>query len=283
MDNKNERKFSYYSRIVMMIILSMEFLLNIIFLAVISEIKEDIRSKLSNYDYYDDDYHYYYDYYNNHYNNNLKKESDNFYYHLKGISASFSIFFISFFVFLIQFIAYCSCQNANCNEYIDKLFKEFNHVSSLVSFFICQFLYFIECLIIPVYYQRIKNLHSEKFPLKKNVFQDTKEKYEKKYISLIVVSFLFLFIILFLDFIVINLYKGICCRMEEICKHTENCCENFGRWFADKLSCLCCKEGPYPGPGSGIHENDRKIIELTGEIRDLMAQNIEINTKNILC
>ena len=283
MDNKNGRKFSYYSRIVMMIILSMEFLLNIIFLAVISEIKEDTISKLSNYDYYDFDYDYNYDYYFD-YNLNLKtkKESDIFYYHLEGISASFSIFFISFFVFLIQFIAYCSCQKANCNEFIDILFKEFNHVSSLITFFICQFLYFIECLIIPVYYQRIKNLHSEKFPLKKNAFVDMKEKNEKKYISLIVVSFLFLFIILFLDFIVINLYKGICCRMEEICKHTENCCENFGRWFADKLSCLCCKE-PYSRPGSGIHENDRKIIELTGEIKDLMAQNIEINTKNILC
>ena len=275
MDNKNERKFSYYSRIVMMIILSMEFLLNIIFLAVINGIKDKYYEKLSSSSWinafckiYDCDYD--------------KKEIDIFNYHYKGISATFSLFFISFFVFLIQFIAYCSCQKANCNEFVDMLFKEFNHVSSLITFFICQFLYFIECLIIPVYYQRIKNLHSEKFPLKKNVFQDTKEKYEKKYISLIVVSFLFLFIILFLDFIVINLYKGICCRMEEICKHTENCCENFGRWFADKLSCLCCKEGPYPGPGSGIHENDRKIIELTGEIRDLMAQNIEINTKNIL-
>ena len=280
MDNKNERKFSYYSRIVMMIILSMQFLLNIIFLAVIIGIKDKYYEILSNSSWinafckiYDCDYD--------------KKEIDIFNYHYKGISATFSLFFISFFVFLIQFIAYCSCQNANCNEYIDKLFKEFNHVSTLVAFFICQFLYFIECLIIPVYYQRIKYLHYEEYDslYTKTKFDEIKHEIEKKYISLIVVAFLFLFIILFLDFIVINLYKGICCRMEAICKNTENCCENFGGWFVDKLSCLCCKDGKTITILDLEHvknENDIKIYNLTGEIRNLMAQNIEINTKNIL-
>ena len=35
-----EKNFSYYARIVMIIILSIEFLLNIVFLGVISEIKD---------------------------------------------------------------------------------------------------------------------------------------------------------------------------------------------------------------------------------------------------
>ena len=35
-----EKYFSYYARIVMIIILSIEFLLNIVFLAIISDIKE---------------------------------------------------------------------------------------------------------------------------------------------------------------------------------------------------------------------------------------------------
>lgn len=41
MENIKEKAFHYYSRIVMMIILSIEFILNIVFISVISEFKNN--------------------------------------------------------------------------------------------------------------------------------------------------------------------------------------------------------------------------------------------------
>ena len=150
----------------------------------------------------------------------------------------------------------------------------------LITFFICQFLYLIDCIIIPCYLQSIKVLHS----LNNNqIFEDLLKNIEKKYIALTVVCLVFLFFILFLDIIVLNLFKRICCNMKNICNHTQNCCTYLGINVLDMFGCIL-----------GIEIESDKIIELKkeekkidnqinyvkGDIKNLLAENIEININN---
>ena len=264
-----KKTFSYYARIVMIIILSIEFLLNIVFLGVISEIKDAhkysdkeenlmnlLREKKRNLDGY-----------------NFNLENIIFSDHYEAISAIFSLFFISFFFFVVEFIIFCSCMESDCPDYCNILGKELNHLITLITFFICQFLYFIDCLIIPVYFQRVTKI------LFKENYNDYKSL-KRKYASLIVVAYVFLFIILFMDFIVLNLYKGICCEMTKICQKTQKCCKNFGWFLGDKLSFDCLKESDEPLQDD---KDSLEIYNLNGEIKNLLAKNIQIriNKKNI--
>ena len=149
----------------------------------------------------------------------------------------------------------------------------------LITFFICQFLYLIDCMIIPCYLQSITHLHSKNNP---PTFEELIKKIEKKYIPLTVVCFAFLFCILFLDIIVLNLYKGICCRMKNICNHTQNCCENLGKSFLDLFSCVMCKESDrIIELKRKENEIDNKINNINGNIKNLLAENIKITIENI--
>ena len=307
----NEKKFTYYSRIVMMIIMTFEFILNLIFIITIVEVKDNKYEKdcvnyNNNYNsYYNsynsyNDYDYDYDYYNYNYGNDydndnynypsssqskkIKEENDVFVLHYRGISTSFSFFFISYFIFFIEFLAYFTCED--CHYILDFILRELNHLILLITFFIGQFLYLIDCMIIPVFYQRITKLNYFYYSIfcDENETKIIKKKINDKYTLLITLCFVFLLLILFLDFIVLNLYKGICCRMEQICNTTQDCCENFGRGFVNKLGILCCKTKK----DTGIvkledleNENDRQIHILTGDIRHLLAQNVELSTKDI--
>ena len=301
--NNNKRKFTYYSRIVMMIIMTFELILNLIFIITIVEVKDtkyekecadyEILNSLLNYNNDNNGYNYNNDYYNNDYYNNYpfrhllqkqRTENDVITYHYRGISASFSLFFVAYFVFFVEFLAYFTCEN--CNEILELILKKLNHLLLLITFFIGQFLYLVDCMIIPIYYQRINKFNYKYF----DIFCDTEEiekikkKIKNKYILLIVFCYVFLLLILFLDFIVLNLYKDICCKMAKICKSTQDCCENFGRGFVNKLGILFCKNER----DQGIvrledleNENDKQIHELTGEIRHLLADYIELNTKDL--
>lgn len=300
MDNYYENKFAYYSRIVMMIILSIEFILNIIFLAIIT----DINSQVSILD---------------------LAEEKVFKFHKDCISATFSLFFISYFVFVLELIAYCGCcMKTNCIENCEIIFRKLNHLIILTTFLICQFLYFTQSMIIPVFLHRAKNLVFEDLGVKLNEesgeefdekwgiewdrdwydnlykkyidVKDILDKYEKfeenidkinsikkKYSAMTALCIIFLVFIIFLDFIVINLYKSICCQMEIICQNTHNCMENFGRWFIDKISCICCidsKDKNIIQLEEVKNQKDIEIFNLNGEIRNLMAQNMEINIKD---
>lgn len=260
MDNYYENKFAYYSRIVMMIILSIQFILNIIFLTLISDINSQVKI--------------------------LELiEIDVFKFHKACISAIFSLFFISFFVFVLELISYCGCcMKTDCIELCNIIFRTYNHVIILATFLICQFIYFTQCMIIPVFFHRVKNL----------VYQDLYEEYlpedidkikiiKNKYSSMTAICYVFLFLIIFLDFIVLNLYKDICCQMEIICNNSQNCLENFGRWFIDKISCICCidkKDRTIVNLEEVSNQKDMEIYQLTGEIRNLFAENMEINIKD---
>ena len=256
MDNDiYENKFAYYSRIIMMIILSFEFILNIIFLAIIT----DVNSQVSMLDHF--------------YEEGVTK------FHKECISATFALFFISFFVFMLELVAYCGCcMKIDCAELCNIIFNTLNHLIILATFLICQFIYFTQCMIIPVFFHRVNHL----------VYEDYEEIekikiIKKKYSSMTAICYVFLVLIIFLDFIILNLYKGLCCQMEIICQNTQNCTENFGRWFIDKIFCSCCsddKDKTIQGLEARRNEKDVEIYELTGDIRNLMAENMELNIKD---
>ncbi len=262
MDSK--KVFSYYARIVMIIILAIEFILNIVFLVIISDIKDKNEFDDRDNSIIDDLVKYggyYYFFYSDEIENLIFIE------HFNAISAVFSLYLISFFCFIIEFIAYCSCKGDNdCSNGCEVLFQKLNHIIALITFFICQFLYFIDCLIIPVYFQRVCKI------IKKDEYKDY-DSMKAKYASLIIVAYVFLFIILFLDFIVLNLYKGICCKMEKICQNTQKCCKNFGLCLGDKLSCGNREDSDEQPKEKDF---DSQIYDLNGEIKHLLAQNIEI-------
>ena len=83
-----------------------------------------------------------------------------------------------------------------------------------------------------------------------------------------------------MDFIVLNLYKGICCEMTKICQKTQKCCKNFGWFLGDKLSFDCLKESDEPLQDD---KDSLEIYNLNGEIKNLLAENIQIriNKNNI--
>ena len=256
MDNDiYENKFAYYSRIIMMIILSFEFILNIIFLAIIT----DVNSQVSMLDHF--------------YEEGVTK------FHKECISATFALFFISFFVFMLELVAYCGCcMKTDCAELCNIIFNKLNHLIILATFLICQFIYFTQCMIIPVFFHRVKHLVYEEF-----YFEEKIKIIINKYSSMTAICYVFLVLIIFLDFIVLNLYKGLCCQMEIICQNTQNCTENFGRWFIDKIFCSCCsddKDKTIQGLEARRNEKDVEIYELTGDIRNLMAENMELNIKD---
>ena len=250
-----EKKFSYYARIVMLITLSIEFLLSIVFIAVFGDVK-NMAYKLD---------------YSSIIVSKITKR------HYDGISATFSLFFIAFFVFLFLFIIKCSCSNNNLGQF-NYVLKDLNHFILFICFLICQLLYFIDCMIIPVYLQRIKNIQiiDNLKPELKNI--------RKKYSSLTAVCFIFLFIIIFLDLIILNLYKKICCQMNKICKKTDDCCENFGRCFGDVLNFLSCNKNEEGSITRLKEKRDMKIsiiTNLTEDIKDLLAQNINLQFEKI--
>ena len=141
-DNVFELKdFTYYSRIVMMIILAVQFVLFIIFIVFIHDVK-DLMDKVNN-----NVSHYFYNY-----DEDIYDISDIFHEQTQGIDACISFFIISFVVFLIEFIAHFGCDYKNYDWFFfNKVFNSWNHLLTLLSFIIAQFLYVIACLIIPIY------------------------------------------------------------------------------------------------------------------------------------
>ena len=258
MDNNNrnnENPFSYYVRIVMLIIMLIEFILSIVFQGVMREINSYFHTKyITKFD-----------------------------YQYKCISLTFSFFIISLFVFVIEFIVNRTCGKETCenecHEICSNLFFDLNHFILLITFLICQLLYLIDCCIIPVFLQGIKNY-------------GTFKEQEKKYTALIVVAFIFLGIIIILDLIVLNLYKGICCKMTKICDKTKTCCENFAKFFVDIVCCRCCSELNNTVLGQRAQELENGMQEkknLTCEIRNLLAENTNsyfkqsnTNTRNVV-
>lgn len=245
MENQNKQRFMFCSKIIMLIILSIEFIFNICYISIII----DIKSKLIGYfDFGKSDFVFIY-----------KK-------HYSGISAAFSLFIIFFVVFIITFIINCKFDTL-----IEKVYQ---YLIIFTAFILCQILYLTECMIIPVYLAR------SKFENK----LDENDKAKSKYTTLTVLCIISLPVIIFMNFIVLNLFKKICCNMVEICDETRNCCDNFGRWIIDKITCLCNKKVKDKNVAKSEQKKDKldiEIMNLTGDISNLLAQNIEITLNKL--
>ena len=269
--NDKEKKYYYFTGIVMLIIISLEFILNIVFIGVAGNIKDSHKFSGNTQGYiavfsfgelqniYIRERKYY-------------DQNEIFSTQYKAISAIFSLFFIAFIFYAISFVIVCKDKlntKENYNSYIQ--------IFLLIIYFICQFLYLMYCIIIPIYYQRVKKLLSER-----NIQKDY-NNIVKDYRALTGVCYFFLFIILFFNFIVLNLYKKICCNMTKICLKTDDCFMNFLCFLTDKMAFICGKENKSEGIKNCENlgdERDKKINNLTVEISNLMAQNIEISIKN---
>ena len=261
----------------MIIILLIEFGINIALLVVFLKIKykyeftknekniiKDIKEKSKYCSYY---YNGYCDY--DHYDfllyENLEKRV--FLNQTNSIISIFSLFFFFFVIFIIKFIVYFKTNGENRK----KCFCEFNHLLTIVSFIICQILYLIDCIFLPISFLRILKIQNKYF------YPDF-DSIKKRYIILIQFSTLFLIIILFVEFILLNLYKGICCDMDIICKQFKNSFINCCSGIKDILKCKCLKNNNNIDNGS---EQMKQIYNLTGEIRYLLAENLELRIKNI--
>lgn len=306
--------YAYYLRIIMIIIFSVQFILFISFSVWIHD-THDIMYKIygnsqKNY-YFDKDkneaknqyghvydeeleeYIYQYGYV---YKHTLYNFTSVFNEHKQGMDTCLAFFIISFIFFLVEFIVHFACENNFDSDSIFKyFFQDKNHFITFLTFILAQFLYFIACLLIPIYLDRVrsfKDFYVDNIKVKES---NEKEKIEKKdeidliqsiiivYVKLLVVAFTFLFFFIFLYFVIINLYKGLCCDMRKICENTNNCVLYFFRCFYDNIYYMFNCEMRNKDLNNLITRNERKILEIgekNCEIKNLMKENIELRIKN---
>lgn len=280
-DNVFELKdFTYYSRIVMMIVLAIQFILFIIFIVFIHDVK-DLMDKVNTHVSYF--FHYLEDPYD---------ISDIFHEQTQGIDTCISFFVISFVVFLIEFIVHFGFDNHDYKWFFFNLiFNSLNHLLTLLSFILAQFLYVIACLIIPIYLDRVTSFKDIYelilIPLSAFPEQDM-EKIDScigKYAGLLVIAFVFLFIFIFLYFIIMNLYKGVCCDMYVICIKSNRCMGSFFGCFYDNVFFFCgaCERRTEKinQDNKDIENTKREIEIITKEIQSKMTDNIKLRAENI--
>ena len=196
--------------------------------------------------------------------NVIKKNDEIYNAHYTGIVTISSFFFIFLILFIAEIIAFCV---------FDKRYSIFG----TIFFWVSQIFYFIDYIMVPSYYSRL--LHITENEIKEISFV------RKRYIALIIVSLIFTLFIIFFDFIIINLYQDLCCKMDEICEYTFMCLDNFGKCVKDIISRVICQSK------NEEDEEIKKIVEesedqikqmknLNEEIKHLLSQHINIVIKN---
>jgi hypothetical protein len=280
-DDEYEMKdFTYYARIVMMIVLAIQLILFIVFIVVIYGVESDMDklifnlSKISLFRY-----------------KNLDEMEDDFIFkseQKQGIETCISFFIISFVVFLVEFIMHFACEKKkykyDCSE---KLFRNWNHLITMLTFVLGQFLYIIACLIIPIYLHRMRTLYDFLDDDLKILNKENKDLIDSsigRYAVCVVISFVFLVIFIFLYFIIMNLYKGFCCNMIDICRNTNRCMDSFFNCFIDNVNCFfqgCkAKSDDIIKANEEISETEKKYREVTCKIQNAMRRNMELRIKN---
>ena len=277
---EEEKKFTYYSRIVMMIVNSIQLILFIVFIVFTHTIRDDMREVNKSVGYSRIEYDFVFD------------------EQTQGVDTCFAFFIISFVFFLFEFIWHFACKDCDYHYDIFKnIFGDWNHLIIILTFLIAQFLYLISCLIIPIYLDRVRTLrdHLEdnyfgKTDIYDNVIfsKDDLDKVEScigKYACCVVIAYVFLVIFIFLYFIILNLYKGACCDMFTICKKTNDCFNNFGGCMRDNFYCILhCGKGEdkeIEDLKDKIKENEKIVGEITCEIQNGLKKNIELRVDNI--
>ena len=284
-DDSYSKDFRYYSRIVMFIICSIQFILFVVYIAVIYDVKDTINEnpKIS-YLYCNNSLYYF--------SREIDESCDDFKSIMReqgqGIAATFSFFIISYVIFFIECIIHFCCNNNNNNNnynYGNKLFdnicKDGNHFITLLTFIIAQFMYLIACLIIPIYLDRvrtIRDMFSESYGKDMNKILDP---CVNKYGALLAVAFTFLIIFIFLYFIIMNLYKDVCCNMTEICTQTESCLKAFFKCYYLQIRYIFtgCKRDD--GLDNDLKNLEGQVNKTVIEIKNLMAENLKLRCENI--
>ena len=271
---------TYYSRIVMMIVNSIQLILFIVFIVFTHTIRDDMREVNKSVGYSRIEYDFVFD------------------EQTEGVDTCFAFFIISFVFFLFEFIWDFACKDCDYQYDIFKnIFGDWNHLIIILTFLIAQFLYLISCLIIPIYLDRVRTLrdHLEdnyfgKTDLYDNVIfsKDDLDKVEScigKYACCVVIAYVFLVIFIFLYFIILNLYKGACCDMFTICKKTNDCFNNFGGCMRDNVYCIInCGKNKDPIIQTLKEEIEKKKIEIeriTCNIQNGLKHNIKLRVDNI--
>ena len=271
---------TYYSRIVMMIVNSIQLILFIVFIVFTHTIRDDMREVNKSVGYSRIEYDFVFD------------------EQTQGIDTCFAFFIISFVFFLFEFIWDFACKDCDYQYDIFKnIFGDWNHLIIILTFLIAQFLYLISCLIIPIYLDRVRTLrdHLEdnyfgKTDIYDNVIfsKDDLDKVEScigKYACCVVIAYVFLVIFIFLYFIILNLYKGACCDMFTICKKTNDCFNNFGGCMRDNVYCIfnCgkVKDPVIEELKREINERKKTIEKITCNIQNGLKNNIKLRVDNI--
>lgn len=307
-----EGSYTYYTRLVMIIIFCVEFILFISFAVWIHDAKDIVDNIYNNSqkDYYYDENknlvknrsYYVYDDYNGEYiyqYNYVSKYSlydftSIFIEQKKGMDTCLAFFIIFFIIFLAEFIVHFACKSTSCdNSFFRCFFKDGNHGFTFLSFILAQFIYFIACLLIPIYLDRVrtfKDFYDANLNVKAPDEMTKKDEIDLiqsiviVYAKLLAAAFTFLFIFIFLYFVILNLYKGLCCDMREICEITNNCVISFFRCFYDNIYYAFNCEMRNKELNTLVKGKETKIVEI-GEknckIKNLMKENIELRVKNI--
>ena len=263
------KDFTYYSRIVMMIIYGIQLILFIVFIVVVygvesdmgkldEKIHENIRGIYSSFD--------------------LTFIFDE---QKQGIKTCISFFIIAFVFFLVEFIFHFGCEKHRYDRpFFEKLCRDWNHLITILTFVIGQFLYIIACLIIPIYLHRVRTIDDFFDGRLDKDEMDLIDSSIARYAVCLVISFVFLVIFIFLYFIILNLYKGVCCDMIEICRNTNRCIDSFFGCFLDNVNYVFqgCKKPPEI---IEIEKKRKRIAEITCSIQNEMKKNIELRVKNI--
>lgn len=233
---EEKEKIKNYPVIIITIIMTLIFILSIIIIAVLSSIKTKGNNITI-----------------------LNKYKTFFSKSYSAICATFSLEVLLFFAFIILLIIHC---------YKEKDLEIF----MLYILFICNFLYLINCIIIPVYYKDYKFIFSSLSS------ETTNEKLlliiSSHYYGIICICYIFLFFILIIDFLLMNLYHNLFCN-------TGKCLYSFVNFFLDFFCHTICNKSQ--NENEEEIENSSKIKEinnLTKEIKNLLAENLYIKVKN---
>ena len=199
--------------------------------------------------------------------NVIKEKGNNdiiFKSHYAGIATISAFFFIFFIFFITEIIISCisKCSLPGLR---------------ILFFWIAQLFYFIDFIMVPSYYSRINYIEEEEI----KYISDIKSRYKR----LIVFSLILTLIIIFFDFIVLNLYKDLCCQMDKICNITFKFINNLCICIKDIISRVICNSNNEED--EEIQEivqesknQKKKVNDLNEEIKNLLSQYIDLTVNS---
>lgn len=176
-----------------------------------------------------------------------------------AICATFSLEVIFFFAFIILLIIHCYSE-------------EDLELFMLYDLFICNFLYLVNCIIIPVYYKDYKFILTSVY--EETTYEKLLSKISSHYCGAICICYIFLFIILIIDFLLMNLYHNLFCN-------TGKFLYSFVNFFIDFFCHTICNKSQNANEEEIENSSKTKQIDnLTKEIKNLLAENLYIKVKN---